>query len=223
MGQIYKITNTINGKVYIGKTTKNIEKRWTEHKSDAIKYARSSNENKRPLYDAMIKYGIQNFIIEVIEECPDNELSVAEQKWIKEYHSYVGDPMCNGYNATTGGDGKSYEFSVEQIELLIKLYHQGKTITEISEIIHFDFYTISKKLHELGFDCHQGKRKPIYQLDKKTNEIIAWYESCVDAALKCFNNYRHNGHINDVAAGKRKTAYGYKWCFVEDYDDLYGE
>ena len=59
-GYIYKITNLINQKAYIGKTTSTIEKRWKEHCQD---YKRRQYE-KRPLYDAMNKYGIENFSIE---------------------------------------------------------------------------------------------------------------------------------------------------------------
>ena len=52
-GFIYKITNTINNKVYIGKTLSSIEKRFTEHKEDS----RRPQEQIRPLYRAMNKYG----------------------------------------------------------------------------------------------------------------------------------------------------------------------
>ena len=54
---IYKITNNINNKIYIGKTNLTIEKRFKEHCRDAF---RERNE-KRPLYAAMRKYGIQKF------------------------------------------------------------------------------------------------------------------------------------------------------------------
>ena len=63
MPYIYKITNNINGKVYIGKTNYTIEKRWKEHCHD---YKKLSFQ-KRPLYRAMAKYGPENFSIEEIE------------------------------------------------------------------------------------------------------------------------------------------------------------
>lgn len=57
---IYKITNQINGKIYIGKTLKDISSRWREH----CKAAKKVCCEKRPLYMAINKYGIENFKIE---------------------------------------------------------------------------------------------------------------------------------------------------------------
>ena len=68
MGYIYCITNLINNKRYIGKTTNSIEERFKEHCSDFQKERCS----KRPLYDAMNKYGIENFKIEEIEYIEDD-------------------------------------------------------------------------------------------------------------------------------------------------------
>lgn len=96
MGYIYKITNDINDKVYIGKTEFDIEKRFKEHCRDAFK----ERNEKRPLYNAMNKYGIEHFKIEEIEQC--NNIEKREKYWIEYYDSYN-----NGYNATLGGDGKT--------------------------------------------------------------------------------------------------------------------
>lgn len=96
MGYIYKITNQINGKVYIGKTSKTIEERFKEHKRKALEHP------NRYLYDAINHYGFNNFTIEQIEECSNEYLDDREIFWIAEYNST--NPNI-GYNLTTGGEG----------------------------------------------------------------------------------------------------------------------
>ena len=98
LGYIYKIKNDINNKVYIGKTTKaTIKERFEEHLNDYKK----RQEEHRPLYTAMKKYGTEHFYIEEIEKVDICKLEEREKYWINYYNSYK-----NGYNATLGGDGK---------------------------------------------------------------------------------------------------------------------
>lgn len=96
MGHIYKITNLINGKIYVGKTIKSIQERFKEH----IKKA--SQHPNRYLYDAMNHYGCENFFIESIEECEDTFLDEREIFWIKKLNAT--NPQI-GYNLTNGGEG----------------------------------------------------------------------------------------------------------------------
>lgn len=95
MSYIYIIRNTINQKVYIGKTNLSLEKRFNEH----IKDSKKEKYEKRPLYNAMNKYGADKFSIHLIEET--NNPEEREIYWIREYDSYK-----NGYNATLGGDSR---------------------------------------------------------------------------------------------------------------------
>lgn len=106
---IYKITNVINNKCYIGKTIGSIEKRWKEHCHDSQK----TDIGNRPLYIAMKKYGIENFSIEEVESCDISILNEREMYWINYFNSYK-----TGYNATKGGDGTPY---VDRA-LILKLY-----------------------------------------------------------------------------------------------------
>lgn len=88
MAYIYCITNLINSNV--GKTTTSIEERWKEHCYDFQK----ERCNKRPLYDAMNKYGVENFMIEELEYVDSNsELSEREIYWIKELGTYGTMPL----------------------------------------------------------------------------------------------------------------------------------
>lgn len=91
---IYKISNNINNKVYIGCSV-DIDKRFKEHKS----YEKSINQYNKTLYKAFRKYGIENFSFEILEICLKEELAEKECFYIKKFNSYL-----NGYNETIGGD-----------------------------------------------------------------------------------------------------------------------
>lgn len=84
MSYIYCITNHVNGKKYIGKTTSSVSKRWKEHCRDYKK----ERCKDRPLYRAMNKYGIDSFSIEMLEECSSKESSERETYWINEFKTY---------------------------------------------------------------------------------------------------------------------------------------
>ncbi len=89
-GRIYKITNKINNKVYIGQTTGTINNRFSQHKRKMCcpKLAR-----------AFKKYGIDNFIIEEMDTASSSaELNLKEIHWISKFNS-----VKNGYNIDFGG------------------------------------------------------------------------------------------------------------------------
>jgi hypothetical protein len=94
MGYIYKITNILNNKCYIGETIQQPKRRWSSHKS-AIK----RNGGCRALKLAINKYGIENFTFEVLTVCLDKDRLAYEKIYIKEYNSIVP----NGYNILAGG------------------------------------------------------------------------------------------------------------------------
>lgn len=98
---IYKITNKINGKIYIGQSV-NITKRWNTHKRRAFI---PSKEYDKYLYRAFRKYGLENFSFEVEEECLKEELSEKENYYILLYHS---NDDKYGYNETTGYEYAQY-------------------------------------------------------------------------------------------------------------------
>ena len=153
MPYIYKITNQINQKVYVGKTTKTIEKRWNEHISD------SQRENicNRPLYKAFHKYGIENFKIEMLEECDVNILSEREIYWIEKLGSFK-----YGYNATLGGDGKSYA----DYDLIYHLYQSGYNVKEI-------FFEAAKYLYQMYKKFNNQDKAPTakrLKLEKNDND-----------------------------------------------------
>lgn len=122
IGYIYKITNKINGKTYVGKTTKTVLERWKEHLHDSTK-ERCKN---RPLYRAIRKYGTDAFTVETLEEVDLENLSEREMYWIEYFHTY-----SNGYNATSGGDGTI----LYDHDIIAHLLREGKKYQEIVDIV----------------------------------------------------------------------------------------
>jgi group I intron endonuclease len=97
MGCIYKISNKINGKSYIGQTVYDSpKKRWNTHKN-----IYKQEKHQEYLYRGMRKYGIENFEFTVICKCKKEELSDLECKYIKEFNTFG-----SGYNMTSGGEGR---------------------------------------------------------------------------------------------------------------------
>ena len=92
---IYKITNRLNGKIYVGQTKQSIERRFLQHsKADS------------PLGQAIRQCGIQNFTIEVIERCQSQKLlNERERFWIRVLNS----KQPYGYNVRDGGGGHEYQ------------------------------------------------------------------------------------------------------------------
>jgi len=132
VASIYKLTNLVNNKVYIGYTKKNPNIRLQEH------YIQSSIGSKatsnRLLYSAIRKHGINNFYFEVIYQSKDFKhcLSIAEAFFIKEYKSHYIEG--HGYNMTYGGQGNlGYKFTEEHKSKLSKA-QLGKVIKEESRI-----------------------------------------------------------------------------------------
>lgn len=105
---IYKITNTINGKMYIGQSV-DITRRWRQHKNSELDY---------PLYKAFKKYGIENFIFEILEECSITMLNERERYYIQLYDSC----RC-GYNQTLNASeyGHAIVFTQDSLDTLFQL------------------------------------------------------------------------------------------------------
>jgi hypothetical protein len=90
---IYKITNLINQKCYIGQAV-NVRERWNQHAKCGLDID-TPQGNK--LYQAMLKDGLENFSFQLLEECPRDELNKKENYYINMYNS------CEfGYNSNTG-------------------------------------------------------------------------------------------------------------------------
>lgn len=111
-GIIYKATNKINGKSYIGQTIKKLSERKRGHKWH------SKNNTKFHFYNALRKHGWENFSWKIIEQIPVEKLNDREVYFIEKYDTYD-----NGYNTTTGGN-QQYTFP-EKVKNKIRLSKMG--------------------------------------------------------------------------------------------------
>lgn len=113
---IYKITNTVNGKIYIGQTVqKNPKMRWYSH----LDYARKGI--KAHLYDSMRKYGVEKFNWEILQEASNiNELNVLENYW-ENFYRNQGAELYN--NRQTGNNKLHSEESKQKMAEAQKAAH----------------------------------------------------------------------------------------------------
>lgn len=118
-GIIYKATNLINGKVYIGQTTNSLDQRIKQHFS--------KKDDGTYFHNALKKYGQDGFKWDVIDQADnENDLSEKEIYWISYYESFSD--KNKGYNSTSGGEtSKSVS---EGVRLKISIKNKGKVITE---------------------------------------------------------------------------------------------
>jgi len=176
---IYKITNKINNKSYIGFTSKSISSRYSKHLYDA-------KHREFPLYKAMRKYGIDSFYIESIYQSKDEKHThkIMEAYFIQEYNTYK-----NGYNASPGGDGRSSGY--KQPEWVKKKISQG--LKKSNHPIHGGNHSTN------SVEKMKGKRPHVNQTGKNNNNFQGWYhtpwgvyESSILASENCPEQITHS-------------------------------
>ena len=208
MPYIYKITNKINGKIYIGKTSlPKIEDRMQQHIRDSKKI----RCEKRPLYDAFNKYGIENFTIEEIEQVANDDIaSQREQYWIEKLRTYIGFKDSVGYNATLGGDSRRlYNYNE-----LTDAYLTLGTVKEVAIQYNCDPKVVRNACREHNIpikNAHNQKR--IQRIDKNGNKKI--YSSITEAAKDIPNKAVETARKNiSKGLNQHKIAYGYTWVLI---------
>lgn len=136
-GFIYKITNKVNGKVYIGQTRYTVEFRWRQH---------LHKKDDTYFHNALKKYGPDNFIVEILEECDVEKLNEREIFYIAKYNSFE-----DGYNLTLGGDGnRRIILTDNQYDEIKELYLSGFSTNKIATLYNLDKSTITKILKSLN-------------------------------------------------------------------------
>ena len=137
-GTIYLITNTINGKKYIGQTTQSITTRLREHARNTY--------NKSIIAKALRKYGMDCFIVQMLDTniTTKEQLNVLEKLYIQAYNTVVP----NGYNLTLGGEGanKLPKLSKDVQQEIVIRYCAGESSTTLGKEYGVDHHTIVKYL-----------------------------------------------------------------------------
>ncbi len=124
--------------------------RWMAH----MKPSTLKRKGTYKIYNAMNKYGKENFMCEILEDnVPIDELNNKEIYYIEKYDSFI-----NGYNSTKGGDGRviNNEYDVEKI---VNDYISGKSSSEISKEYGVCSTTIARVLHSKNIKMREDGRK----------------------------------------------------------------
>ena len=205
MSIIYEFVNNINKKVYVGQTI-DYKQRIRSHKFNL-------NQNKNtPFYNALEKYGWENFLINIVEECEENKLNEREIYWINEKKSLYP----NGYNLLKGGNQarhtditkqkisngrKDIKFSESHIENLRKS-HLGYVMPEDqkNKISESNKGKVVSEETKFKLKYSQPHRREVGRFDIEGNLIVK-YESIKEAStqLNC-----SPGNISECCNGKRK-------------------
>lgn len=215
MGHIYKITNILNNKCYIGQTKRNPLVRWSEH----IRYAKTNIKGKSKLYNAIQKYGIECFLFTLIEELNNKDLDIKESFWIKYYNSSM-----NGYNILNKSRGKrNIDISDEKI---IRLYLQNQSIEETSRLLVINFGTVRSVLRNNNISI---KRRKLIVKNRTTfkspvscytisGDFIRTFNTIKEAIIYFELPIKASGHISKCCQKIRPTAYGFIWHYKHEVE-----
>lgn len=191
-GNIYIIRNKINDKVYVGQTTMTVRERFMCHMKPSTKKQKRTYK----LYDAVAKYGRENFYVETLEtNVPLGDLNNLEIYYIAKFDSYY-----HGYNSTKGGDGRIIN-KIENQDKLLGMARSGYSADQIASVLRVNKATVFRTLHNLGFFFHVNQAD-IIELSKTgmSNNAIAEALGCsaatVTRALERANLRKHRKPVN---------------------------
>ncbi len=209
---VYLITNTVNGKVYVGQTV-NLYKRRDRHRRSCL----TECSDRRPLVAAFRKYGFHNFSFSILETPLVVDLTEREQFWMNFYRSYERD---KGYNAApAAGSCLGVKHSAET-KAKVALASRGRRHTPLSKlrlsIAHTGKIMSPStreriRLAKLGTKIPNKAGRRVEQIDKGTLQTIAVFCSA-SAAHRAIGG--GPGNILYACSGKRSSAGGYAWRFA---------
>lgn len=199
MGVIYKVTNTINNKIYIGQTRLAEPQRWQQH----VWHAYNNPEGDCvALCNAIKKYGRENFLREILENLPDENLDEREEYWISFYDSTNREV---GYNLALGGCGHS-KFTDEQIR---QNFEKLGSVCATAKELQMSRDQVSRRLRAMGIETSRELPIKQYTVDGK---LIAVFDNAAEASRKTGIS------ASGITASASHTAGGYIW--LRDRDGL---
>lgn len=174
---IYKITNLINEKVYIGQSI-HIERRWQEH---------CQPSSRSLIGRAIKKYGKENFSFQILEECREEQLDKLEEEYISKYNSVVP----NGYNIETASKGKtSFVFYDQEIftDIVKDIMFSDLTLIAIAERYDLSCRTIYRiNQGEVHYDVNKTYplRNSVHSV--RNTKCIDCGKEITPGAMRCVN------------------------------------
>lgn len=176
---IYMIINQINNKVYIGQS-QNIKQRWRAHRTRP--FNSNSNDYEKPLYRSIRKYGLNNFIFQVLEECRIEELDEREIYWITFYDATNPE---KGYNLTKGGSYTTpIKLTWEEVDKII--YYLQET-NEPQEQIAKRFNISQRTVSGINLGEYWVKNDIAYPIRKKQeNKCLICGKKICQSSKYCF-------------------------------------
>jgi group I intron endonuclease len=203
--EVYKITNKLNNKIYIGITSQGAGVRYYKHLSDAL------HGSPFPIHNALRKYGKENFTLEIIELCETSEiLKEREKYWIAFYNSTNREI---GYNMTEGGNGTFGRLHSEETKEKIRQKALGRKASEetkrkLSQIYKQNYSEAHRKAVA---ESNAKRTKAILMFDRQNN-LIKEYPSLKLAASE---NHLHVDTIRNIAKGKSNGSGEYIFKYKE--------
>ena len=173
--EVYKITNKVTNKIYIGITNQGSGARYRHH------WYESRIGEPSPIHRSMAKYGEDNFTLEIIDFADTyDELIEKEKYWIKQYNST---DKSIGYNLTEGGDGTFGRKHSEETKEKIRQKALGRKVSEETKkkMSETRLGKCSDKQREHLLKLTVGQSKKIYQYDTDFN-LIGEYNSIKEAS-----------------------------------------
>ena len=162
-GIVYKATNVLNGKGYVGQTTRNFQSYIKEH----FNKARRHEYKTRYFYRAIRKYGQDAFKWEILCECYSAaDLSIKEQEFIQQFNTCG----AGGYNMNEGGEQYRYERTYDKGDRFCSKGFEGKTHT--TENKQFFSNNMKEKWNDPTWRRNQSSIKKRRRVDAAAMEII---------------------------------------------------